>query len=346
MTDSRNSGAFRIGIVGATGLVGETFLKILKDSPYSFSELRLFTSEKSAGQNITFRDQTYTCQTLQPGCFDGLSVVFFSSGDEISKEWAPKAVESGAYAIDNSAAFRMDADTPLVVPEINFDSVAFDQGPQIIANPNCSTIQLVMVLHALRKFHPEEVRVATYQSVSGAGTAGIKDLMHQTRESLENGKTPQGEVFKKAIAFECQPVIGSLNEEHFCSEEVKITKETKKILDRPDMKVSASTVRVPTPNGHGESLWVTLKDDVTRPELFAAFESAPYITVAPSNEPDFFHSYSGVTGESNAFISRIRKDSDFPRTWLMWILADNLYRGAAANGYLIAQRIFDKALGQ
>jgi len=336
------SKAFKIGIVGATGLVGETFLKILKPSPYNFSEIRLFASEKSKGKSVTFRDQQLTCEVLEEGCFDNLDVVFFSSGDGISKTWAPKAKESGAFAIDNSAAFRMNDNYPLVVPEINFDDINAENGPQIIANPNCSTIQLVMVLNALKDLSTTEVRVATYQSVSGAGKAGIQDLKNQTADSLADRPYSEGTSFKKPIAFECQPVIGSLNEEGFCSEEVKIVKETKKILNRPDLKVSASTVRVPTPNGHGESLWVTFAEEVSSSQLYAALEKAPYISVAPNSDPSFFHSYKGVTAESNAFVSRIRKDMDFPRTWMMWILADNLYRGAASNGYLIAQRIFDK----
>jgi aspartate-semialdehyde dehydrogenase len=179
-----------VGIVGATGLVGETFRDLLKDSKHQFKELRLFASERSKGKKIAFRDQEFECRVLEEGCFDGLDVVFFSSGDPISLEWAPKAAAQGAIAIDNSAAYRMDPNTPLVVPEINFDEMPEPTKPRVIANPNCSTIQLVMALNALKKFNPVACRVASYQSVSGAGKEGIADLLEQTEDELA-GKEPR-----------------------------------------------------------------------------------------------------------------------------------------------------------
>lgn len=330
-----------VGIVGATGLVGETFRALLEKTSYTFKELRLFASERSEGQQIPFRDQKLTIQVLNENCFKDLDVVFFSSGDDISKIWAPQAVEQGAIAIDNSAAFRMDPKSPLIVPEINFDEIVEPKKPRIIANPNCSTIQLVMVLNALKIFKPVEVRVSSYQSVSGAGKEGIEDLRNQTEDALA-GKTPRkGLNFNPPIAFECQPKIGSYNDAGFCSEEVKIMAETKKILSRPDLKVSASTVRVPTMNGHGESVWVTFSQNVSKPELENTLGDCPYVRYLSDENGKTFHSYKEVSGESDAFVSRLRKDPDFPNTWMMWVLADNLYRGAASNGLLIAERIFD-----
>ena len=329
-----------VGIVGATGLVGETFRDLLKGSKHSFKELRLFASQKSEGLKINFRDKEFAVQVLKENCFQGLDVVFFSSGDPISKEWAPKAAAQGAIAIDNSAAFRMDPNTPLVVPEINFDDISEPTKPRVIANPNCSTIQLVMALNAIKKFKPTQVRVASYQSVSGAGKEGIADLLNQSEDVLA-GKTPrEGSNFNPPIAFECQPKIGSYNDSGFCSEEVKIMGETKKILNRPDLKISAFTVRVPTKNGHGEAVWVTFENSVTRQELEATLSECPYVQYLDSENGKSFHSYLEVTGKSDAFISRLRKDPDFENTWMMWVVADNLYRGAASNGLLIAEKIF------
>ncbi len=331
-----------IGIVGATGLVGETFRELLKDSKHKFKELRLFASERSKGMKIPFRDQEYECQVLTDGCFKGLDVVFFSSGDPISKEWAPKAAADGAIAIDNSAAYRMDPSTPLVVPEINFDEMDDPTKPRVIANPNCSTIQLVMVLNALKKFEPVACRVASYQSVSGAGKVGIADLMEQT-EDVMAGKTPrEGKNFNPSIAFECQPKIGGYNESGFCSEEVKIMNETKKILSLPDIKMSAFTVRVPTPNGHGEAVWVTFNKDVSQQEIESTLSECSYVRYLKNEDGKTFHTYQEVSGESDAFVSRLRKDPEFDKTWMMWVVADNLYRGAASNGLLIAERIFDQ----
>lgn len=335
-----------VGIVGATGLVGETFRKLLEKSNYQFEELRLFASEKSLGQKIAFRQNEFAVQVLAPQCFKGLDVVFFSSGDPISKEWAPQAVLDGAIAIDNSAAFRMDPNTPLVVPEINFAHIDDPLKPRVIANPNCSTIQLVMVLHALRSLNPMEVRVASYQSVSGAGKEGIEDLLNQTEDVLE-GKTPRtGLNFNPPIAFECQPKIGSLDDSGFCSEEIKIMKESQKILSRPDLRVSAFTVRVPTMNGHGEAVWITFEKDPSRSEIENTLRDTPYIRYLGNEQDKLFHSYKEVSGESDAFVSRLRKDPHFDRTWLLWVIADNLYRGAASNGLLIAERIFDKLQDQ
>jgi aspartate-semialdehyde dehydrogenase len=331
-----------VGIVGATGLVGETFRELLKDSQHQFKELRLFASPKSEGQKIAFRDQEFSCQVVSDGCFKGLDVVFFSSGDSISQEWAPKAAAEGAIAIDNSAAYRMDPNTPLVVPEINFSDIPNPTQPRVIANPNCSTIQLVMVLNALKKFGPVACRVASYQSVSGAGKEGIADLMEQTEDVLAGREPRAGRNFNPSIAFECQPKIGGYNDQGFCSEETKIMNETKKILSLPHIKMSAFTVRVPTRNGHGEAVWVTFKQDVSRQQIENTLSECPYIQYLDDENGKTWHSYQEVSGRSDAFVSRLRKDGEFENTWMMWVVADNLYRGAASNGLLIAERIFDQ----
>ena len=334
------SRAFKVGIVGATGLVGETFRTLLALSKYQFDELRLFASERSKGQKIDFKGTEFEVQTLSENCFQGLDVVFFSSGDDISLEWAPKAAAQGAIAIDNSAAFRMNPESPLVVPEINFDEIKDPLKPQVIANPNCSTIQLVMVLQALKDFSIKEVRVASYQSVSGAGKEAIQELKDQAQSVLSKGQAQAGTNFDPPLAFDCRPVIGSLSDDHFCSEEHKIMRESKKILSLPDLKISAFTVRVPTLNGHGEAVWVTLGQDVGKNDIENRFEQASFVNY----KAEGFHTYRETNNQTDAYVSRLRKDPSFDNTWLMWVVADNLYRGAASNGLLIAERIFDKLL--
>ena len=313
-----------IGIVGATGLVGETFRNLLSKSKHLIKEIRPFASERSKGQDFEFRDQLFKVQVLADNCFEGLDIVFFSSGDPLSLEWAPKAVEQGAIVIDNSAAFRMSPDHPLVVPEVNFDAIKDPLSPQVIANPNCSTIQLVMVLNALKKFGLQSCRVASYQSVSGAGKAGIQDLLDQSQDVLAGKPPREGQNFNPSIAFECQPKIGSINDEGFCSEEVKIMAETKKILSMPDIKMSAFTVRV------------------SREEIETTLSECSYVQYMKDGGDAPFHSYDSVSGETDAFVSRLRKDPDFDNTWMFWVVADNLYRGAASNGMLIADQIIDR----
>lgn len=327
-----------LGIVGATGLVGETFLKILEEHQTPVSELRLFASEQSLGKKISFRGNQIAVRTLTPQCFKGLDVVFFSSGDNISAEWAPKAVEDGAYAIDNSAAFRMDPNTALVVPEINFHHIAQPPRPQIIANPNCSTIQMVLPLEALKPLELVSVRVASYQSVSGAGKEAIEDLRLQSQAVLNN-QTPQpGKNFKRSIAFDCHPIIGSVDEDGFCSEENKIVSETKKILSLPNLKVSAFTVRVPTLNSHAEAIWFETKKAATQDEIYSLLKNFKGIQVMEDKKD--FSSLQMVTNKDDVFVSRLKKVRDFENTWQMWVVADNIRRGAASNGLFIAQKLF------
>lgn len=327
-----------LGIVGATGVVGETFLKLLDERKTPINDLRLFASESSKGKIKSFRGKDITLQVLEEGCFDGLDVVFFSSGDDISKDWAPKAAKAGAFAIDNSAAYRMDKDTALVIPEINFDHIKDPSKAQVIANPNCSTIQLVMALQALKEFGPTDVRVSSYQSVSGAGREAIDDLKTQSQEKLTDKNISSGAVFKTPIAFDCHPMIGSLDDDGFCSEENKIVRETKKILSMPELKVSAFTVRIPTLNSHAEAVWVTLKKDVSMDDIMKAFEKTPGVKYLKN--PQEFYTLSQANNQDDTLVSRIRKARDQENTWMFWVVADNIRRGAASNGLFIAEKLF------
>jgi aspartate-semialdehyde dehydrogenase len=332
--------SLKVGVVGATGMVGQTFMNILEERKFPFSELRPFASPSSKGKLIHVNNKDWTVQTLEPGCFEGLDLVFFSSGDDISKEWAPQAAASGAFAIDNSGAFRMDNDIALVVPEVNKELVGPGSKPQVVANPNCSTIQLVVALKPLSDaFGLDEVRVSTYQAVSGAGIDGYEELLDQT-EDFKN-PAPQAKAFAHPILFNCIPQIGSFNDDGFCSEEVKIMKETRKILGLPTLKVSAFTVRIPALNAHSESVWVTLKKEISREQMFECLRNAPGIVLQDEPSKSVYPMPRNVSGEDPVYVGRVHRDPENPLLWLLWVVSDNIRKGAALNGLQIAEHIFD-----
>lgn len=329
----------KIGLVGATGMVGQTFVNILNTNSLKISELRPFASDASKGKTILCQGQSWPVVTLQESCFKGLDLVFFSSGDDISKEWGPKAVKDGAFVVDNSAAFRMDSDVPLVVPEVNGNYLKPGLKPHIIANPNCSTIQLVVALKPLaERFGLQEVRVSSYQAVSGAGAPAYDELLAQTKD-FEN-PNPQPKNFPHPILFNVIPHIGSFNDQGFCSEEVKIMKETRKILGLPDLKVSAFTVRVPALSAHSESVWVTLKKKVSRDEILKAFSEAEGLVVQDDPARAVYPTPRAVMGQDPVYVGRIHRDPEDEFMWLMWVVSDNLRKGAALNGIQIAQKLF------
>lgn len=332
-----------IGVVGATGLVGEVFMKILAEKKFPITTLRPFASEKSEGLKVKCGGREWPVEVLKPDCFSGLDLVFFSSGDDISKEWAPQAVKSGAFAIDNSAAFRMNPDYPLVVPEVNSHVLPKKNQPTIIANPNCSTIQMVVALQPLKKFGLREVRVASYQSVSGAGKVGPEELLAQTKEQVLTGKiqTP-AKTFAHEIAFNCVPQIGSFNDEGFCSEEVKIMNETRKIMELPNLKVSAFTVRVPSLNSHSEAVWVTLDKKLSTEEVYSALENGEGLKFMPQTQQKDYPTPRMASGTDPVYVGRVHRDLNDEHTWLMWVVADNILKGAALNGLQIAERLFLK----
>lgn len=344
--------AINVGVVGATGVVGETFLQILEQRGFPVGNLRLYASKNSEGQTRKLNGQEFKVETLKPGCFEGLDLVFFSSGDDISKEWAPEAVKAGAYAVDNSAAFRMDESIHLVVPEVNGDLLATLKSPAIIANPNCSTIQLVVALKPLqKKYGLRSVRVASYQSVSGAGREGLEELIDHTKIALEAEEAPQSKIFAKSVAFDSIPQIGSFNDDGYTSEEMKIMKETCKIMREPKLPVSAFTVRVPTMNSHAEAVWVTLeKSPRDRNEVEATLSEGEglqlvnnerKISTGSKSSPVPFPTQAIASGTDPVYVGRVHRDLNDPDTWLMWVVADNLRKGAALNGCQIAERIFD-----
>lgn len=332
--------SLKVGVVGATGMVGQTFMNILAERAFPIAELRPFASENSLGKSIELNQKSWPIQVLKPGCFDGLDLVFFSSGDDISKEWAPQAVKAKAFAIDNSAAFRMDPSIHLIVPEVNGHLVNSKSAPQIIANPNCSTIQLVVALKPLAdKFGVSEVKVSSYQAVSGAGLPAYEELLAQA-EDYRNPE-PVAKNFPHPILFNVIPQIGSFDDQGFCSEEVKIMKETKKILGLPKLKVSAFTVRVPSLNAHAESVWFTLDQEVSRADVLSALESEKGIVVQDDPKKSVYPMPRMVSGQDPVYVGRVHRDPEDTKLWIMWVVSDNIRKGAALNGIQIAERIFD-----
>jgi aspartate-semialdehyde dehydrogenase len=323
-----------IGILGATGLVGQTFLNLLKDSPIPLNKLFLFASEKSQGQTVKFKNQDLTVEVLSEEHFKNLDLLFIATGNDLSLHWSPIAVKHGCYVVDNSSAFRMHPECALIVPEVNFDDIKKDK-PQIIANPNCSTIQLTLPLKALaNNYGIKSVKVASYQSVSGAGKEAQQELIDQSKQPEVDFKPVN---FTHPIAFNTIPQIGNFLDDGFSSEEDKIMMETRKILNLPNLNISAFTVRVPSLNGHAEVLWVELDKVISKTDLLKSLAQMENLVISE----DGFHVVREVSGQKEVFVGRLHQDRFNPNTWIMWVVADNLLKGAAWNALQIAELLFE-----
>jgi len=319
----------RIGLVGSTGLVGQTILKILDERKFSVSSLKPFASSSSKGKTLSFQGSEYVIDTLNEDSIKNLDLVFIATGEDISEEWTPKMAALGTYVVDNSSAFRMHPEVPLVCPEINSDQITKAQ--KTYANPNCSTIQLVVMLGALQKAgRLKDVIVASYQAVSGAGTAALTELKEQSADQ----KTPAA-AFPTQIAFNCIPQIGGFDSLGFTSEEQKIMKETKKILNLSQTSVSAQTVRVPVENAHAESVWVTFEEPLSKETLIEVLKQQEGLEL----RTDGYDTQIEISGKDEVFVSRLRQDVDNPNRWLFWVVADNIRKGAATNAVQIAEKI-------
>ena len=315
-----------IGVVGATGLVGKEFLTLLKNE----TNLKLFASPKSKNKKVKVSGKEFDINILGSGCFENMDVVFFSAGGDISKKWANVAVNSGAFVIDNSSTFRMEPNVPLIVPEVNGHILDSLKKPCIIANPNCSTIQMVVALNQIHKsFEISKIIVATYQSISGAGAKRMQDLREMSLAYLNDNPVKEDD-----LAFNNIPQIGNMIQNGYSTEELKMINETKKILD-PDIKISAFCVRTPTMNGHSEACWFSLKNKYSRQEIIKALNSSEGVKYL--DEGIYTNRYS--SGKNEVFVSRLRQDLDDPYAWTMWIVSDNLKKGAALNGFQIANRL-------
>ncbi|WP_456401871.1 aspartate-semialdehyde dehydrogenase [Persephonella sp.] len=333
---------YNIAILGATGAVGQTMLKVLEEREFPIDEIRLLASPRSAGQELEYMGIKYKVQPVTPESFEGIDIALFSAGGSRSKEWAPIAVEKGAVVIDNSSAFRMDDDVPLVVPEVNPEDVKWHKG--IIANPNCSTIQMVVAINPIHKKKKiKRVFVSTYQAVSGAGAKAVKDLEEETKAYFE-GKYYYPEALPNHIAFNVIPHIDIFLDNDYTKEEMKMVNETRKIMHAPDLRVSPTCVRVPVFTGHSETVVVETEEPVTPEEVRDILKRSPGIIVEDDPENNIYPMPIDVAGKDEVFVGRIRRDLIFDNGISMWVVADNLRKGAATNAVQIAQLLLDYEL--
>lgn len=339
-----NQKRYNVAVVGATGAVGEQIIALLEQRQFPIQSLKLLSSARSAGKKIVFGGQEITVEEATPESFEGVDIALFSAGGDVSKELAPAAVERGAVCIDNTNAFRMDPNTPLVVPEVNIEKVKEHQG--IIANPNCSTIQMVAALKPLYdRYGISRIIVSTYQAVSGAGSKAISELLRQSTEVLAGNEVepdilPVGSLpVKHQIAFNAIPQIDKFQDNGFTLEEMKMIRETKKIMNDDSLQVTATCVRIPVVYGHSESVYVELKDDFQMEDVRELLANAPGLTLVDEPSEQKYPLATESAGKPDVFVGRLRRDLSQPRALNMWVVSDNLMKGAAWNAVQIAEYI-------
>ena len=335
---------YRVAVVGATGAVGREIIKTLAERNFPATEVVALASGRSTGSEISFGDKkVLTVKNLETFDFTGWDIGLFSPGASVSAVYAPKAAAAGCVVIDNTSQFRMDPDVPLVVPEVNPQALAKFAKRRIIANPNCSTIQMVVVLKPLHdRYKIKRVVVSTYQSVSGAGKEGMDELFSHTKSSfVHESSAPQQ--FTKEIAFNCIPHIDKFMDDGATKEEWKMVVETRKILD-PDISVIATCVRVPVFIGHGEAVHVEFEKPVTASEARDVLRSAPGVVVMDTREDGGYATQLDCVGEDAVFVSRLRKDPTVPHGLAFWCVSDNLRKGAALNAVQIAETMIAQGL--
>ncbi|MFH1830964.1 MAG: aspartate-semialdehyde dehydrogenase [Pseudomonadota bacterium] len=328
---------YNVAVVGATGAVGAEMINVLEGRNFPVNTLCPLASEKSIGKEISFRGNLIPVDVLQASSFEGIDVALFSAGGAVSKEFAPIAAQAGAVVVDNTSAFRMDPEVPLVVPEVNAEDIAGYVRRGIIANPNCSTIQMVVVLAPLhRRFKITRVVVSTYQAVSGAGIAAMEELSKQA-VALFSQKDCEVKVFPHRIAFNCIPHIGKFLEDGSTEEERKMVDETKKIMGDESIRVAATTVRVPVFCSHSEAVNIEFEDPIDPDEARELLSEAPGIEVLDDTNLCKYPMAHDATGKDEVFVGRIRRDASVENGLAMWIVADNLRKGAALNAVQIAE---------
>lgn len=342
---------YNVAVVGATGAVGKQIIRLLEEREFPIKNLKLLASSRSTGTVIIFKGEQIIVEEATPESFEDIDIALFSAGGKISKYLAPHAVNSGAIVIDNTNAFRMDNNVPLVVPEVNIEEAFKHKG--IIANPNCSTIQMVTALKPLYDSHGiERIIVSTYQAVSGAGTKAINELMNQTKQIL-NGEDITKEILpvgslseKKQIAFNAIPQIDVFEENLYTLEEMKMVRETQKIFGDQSIKVTPTCVRVPVLYGHSESVYVELKQDYELEDIKMLLRKMPGVVVVDDPAKQDYPLAVEATGKLDVFVGRIRRDLTNPRGLNMWIVSDNLLKGAAWNAVQIAEKLVGNGLNE
>ncbi|MDW7998664.1 MAG: aspartate-semialdehyde dehydrogenase [Thermodesulfovibrio sp.] len=326
-----------VAVVGATGAVGNEMIAVLEERDFPVESLRLFASERSEGVLLKFKGQDIPVETLKEDSFNGIDIALFSAGAERSKIWAPIAAKSGCVVVDNSSQWRMDPEVPLVVPEVNLHDLKWHKG--IIANPNCSTIQMVVALkpiHDVAKI--KRVVVTTFQSVSGTGKKAMDELLQQT-VALLNFKDIEIKVYPHQIAFNVLPHIDKFLENGYTKEEMKMVWETQKIMGDPSIKVTATTVRVPVFRGHSESVNIETEKKITAQEVREILSKAPGVVVIDNPEKNEYPLPIYASGKDEVFVGRIREDESIENGINMWLVSDNLRKGAALNAVQIAEEL-------
>jgi aspartate-semialdehyde dehydrogenase len=334
---------FKVAVVGATGNVGREMLNILEERKFPADEVVAIASRRSQGTEVSFGDATLKVKALEHYDFADVDICLMSAGGSVSKEWSPKIAAQGAIVIDNSSAWRYDSDVPLIVPEVNADAIAGFAKKNIIANPNCSTAQLVVALKPLHdKAKIKRVVVATYQSVSGAGKDGMEELDRQTK-ALYSIQEVEAKKFPKRIAFNVIPEIDVFQDDGYTREEWKMVVETKKILD-PKIKLTATCVRVPVFVGHSEAVNIEFENPITTDEARELLRKAPGCIVIDKREPGGYVTPHEAAGEDATYISRIREDATVENGLSIWVVSDNLRKGAALNAVQIAEVLINRKL--
>jgi len=344
------STGFHVAVVGATGAVGQQIIQTLVNRQFPISQLSLLSSARSAGTKVKVNGAEYTVQEAKPESFEGVDIALFSAGGSVSKELAPHAVKHGAVVVDNTSAFRMDNNVPLVVPEVNENDLLNHNG--IIANPNCSTIQMVVALEPIRKkYGLDKIIVSTYQAVSGSGAVAVKELTDQSQSILNNETFEpailpvKGDKKHYQIAFNAIPQIDLFQDNGFTYEEMKMINETKKIMHEPDLNVAATCVRIPIAVGHSESVYIEIGNEgVSAGDLKNLMADAPGVILQDDPENQIYPMPADSVGKNDVFVGRIRKDLDEEKGFHLWVVSDNLLKGAAWNSVQIAESLIKLGL--
>ena len=331
---------YNVAIVGATGLVGQEFIKVLEQRNFPMTSIQLLASERSIGKRLFVAHQEIEVKETVSESFKGIDIALFSAGTEISRYFSPRAAQSGAVVIDNSSAFRMTDTVPLVVPEVNPEDIKRHRG--IIANPNCSTIQLVVALYPLHKVNPiKRIITATYQAVSGTGSAAVDELTAQAKQVLD-GQTTIPHVYPHQIAFNVLPEIDVFLDNGYTKEEWKLVEETRKIMHAEEIAISTTCVRVPVFTGHSMAVNIEFSQPMSPEEARRILAQAPGVKVIDDPVISLYPQPWSATGTDEVFVGRIRRDESHPNGLVMWIVADNLRKGAALNAVQIAEEMIKR----
>lgn len=331
----KNKTAYRVAVIGATGAVGAEMIEILEERKFPVETLLPLASARSAGGTVLFQGQDVTVEELTKDSFAGIDIALFSAGADVSREYAPIAAKAGAVVIDNSSAWRMDKDVPLVVPEVNPHDVEHHRN--IIANPNCSTIQMVVALKPLHdRVRIKRIIVTTFQAVSGTGKDAMDELMDECRDLL-SFRAAEPKVYPYQIAFNCLPHIDDFLPSGYTKEEMKMVNETRKIMGDAAIQVTATTVRVPVYVGHSEAVNIETEQKLTANEARAILSTAPGVMLYDDPEHNIYPMPLDVAGKDEVYVGRIREDESIPNGLNLWVVADNLRKGAATNAVQIAE---------